>query len=53
MLRSRDAPASAGAFFHFQNEMEMEKIFQKHLQNVEEFGIVIPKAEVSRNIIPK
>lgn len=31
MLRSRDAPASAGAFWYFQKEMEMEKIFQKAL----------------------
>ena len=25
MLRRRDAPASAGAFWYFQKEMEMEK----------------------------
>ena len=33
MLRSRDAPASAGAFWRFQKEREMEKLFRKALAN--------------------
>lgn len=30
-----------------------KKYSEKHLRNVEGFGILIPKAEVSRNIILK
>lgn len=53
MLRSRDAPASAGAFWRFQKRCKWKKYSEKHLRNVEGFGILIPKAEVSRNIILK
>jgi hypothetical protein len=30
-----------------------KNIPKKHLRKVEKFGIMIPKAEASRNIIPK